>query len=78
MTNITTWIEAFADRLGTVAPDKERVDAILRLAAVAARGSARQAAPIACWLGAAAGLDPDEAEVLAGEVTERLGIDPSN
>jgi hypothetical protein len=55
------WIDAYADALGVEAPDEARVAAILRLAAEAAHASERVAAPVACWLAASAGLEPEAA-----------------
>ncbi|MDP1819435.1 MAG: DUF6457 domain-containing protein [Acidimicrobiales bacterium] len=52
------WIAAFAARLGLEAPDEATVATLLELAGVAAHGSARTAAPIACWLVGRAGADP--------------------
>jgi hypothetical protein len=72
---VTTWVDAFAVRLGVDPPDAGTVDAILRLAAEAAHGSARQAAPVACWLAATAGIDPEAAERLAAATSEALQHD---
>lgn len=55
------WIDAYAAALGVPAPDEARVDAILRLASEAAHASERTAAPVACWLAAEAGLEPEAA-----------------
>jgi hypothetical protein len=55
------WIDAYAAALGAPAPDEARVGAILRLASEAAHASERIAAPVACWLAAEAGLDPEAA-----------------
>jgi hypothetical protein len=55
------WIDAYAAALGLPAPSEEAVAGVLRLAGVAAHASERTAAPVACWLAAAAGLGPDEA-----------------
>ena len=55
------WIESFAAALGRAAPTQAEMDAVLKLASVAAHASERRAAPIACWLAAGAGLDLDEA-----------------
>lgn len=55
------WLERYAAALGAAAPDPEHVDALLRLASVAAHASERRAAPIACWLSAVAGVEPAEA-----------------
>lgn len=62
------WIEAFATRIGVDAPDEAVRARLLELAGVAAHASERQAAPIACWLAARAGLDPERALALAREI----------
>ena len=59
------WIESFAAALQGAAPTQAEMDAVLKLASVAAHASERRAAPIACWLAAGAGLDLDEAIELA-------------
>jgi hypothetical protein len=59
------WIERFAAALGRPAPTQEDIDAVLKLASVAAHGSERRAAPVACWLAAGAGIGLDEAIELA-------------
>jgi len=51
------WIDAFSERLGIEPPDDATVEALLDIAGVAAHASERTAAPIACWLVGAAGLD---------------------
>ena len=58
---VETWLAAFADRIGEPAPDAATIETLLDLAGAAAHGSARQAAPIACWLIGRAGLDPADA-----------------
>lgn len=63
------WVRGYAEAIGAKAPDDAMIDAILRLAAEAAHSSERQAAPVACWLAASAGLDPAEAL----RVAETLG-----
>ncbi len=63
------WIDAFAAALGAAAPTDADVEAILALAAEAAHASQRTAAPVACWLAAAAGRTPTEALSLARSVT---------
>jgi hypothetical protein len=63
------WLAAFAERLGVEPPDEATVDALLELAGVAAHASARQAAPIACWLVGRAGLDPAAAIATARATT---------
>ena len=64
----TDWIDAFASRLGLEPPSQAEVDTLLELAGVAAHASERTAAPIACWLVGRAGLAPDTARELAGDV----------
>jgi hypothetical protein len=49
------WLADFCRQVGADAPDEARRDEILRLASVAAHGSERRAAPIACWIAGAAG-----------------------
>jgi Domain of unknown function (DUF6457) len=44
------WLAGFATEIGTTPPTPGELDALLKLAAVAAHSSARQAAPITCWL----------------------------
>jgi hypothetical protein len=63
------WIAAYAEALGLPAPADEDMQAMLRLASVAAHASERRAAPIACWLAASAGVPLDEARAIA----ERIG-----
>ena len=70
MTGAGEWIEAFARELGLEAPSGAEREAILALAGVAAHASERTAAPLACWLAARAGLDPEAARALA----ERVGL----
>ncbi len=60
------WVAAYAERLGLAAPSDLEFDSILELAAVAAHGSERVAAPVACWLAGRAGLDPVAAIAAAG------------
>lgn len=66
-TEVEEWVAGFAGRLGVEPPSEQTINEILDLAGLAARGSARQAAPIACWLAAAAGRTPLEAQQLATE-----------
>lgn len=55
------WVAAYAVELGVEPPTAEQIEQILNLAGVAAHASERKAAPVACWIAAAAGLDPAEA-----------------
>ena len=64
------WIGAFANEIGATAPSPDEMNAILRLAGIAAHASERIAAPIACYLVGASGRSLAEAleaaEGLAG------------
>ncbi len=64
------WIAQFAEALGQPAPTGAQMTAVLELASVAAHSSERRAAPIACWLAALAGVDPEEARALAETLSE--------
>ncbi|HLI59359.1 MAG TPA: DUF6457 domain-containing protein [Solirubrobacteraceae bacterium] len=62
------WLAAYAEELGVAAPSEQEVERLLALAGVAAHASERIAAPIACWLAARAGADPERALALAKQV----------
>ncbi len=57
------FLEAFSAEVGVPVPTGEDFDTVLALASVAAHGSERLAAPLACWMGGASGLPA--AELLA-------------
>lgn len=63
------WIASFAAAIGAEPPDREQVDRLLKLAAIAAHSSERIAAPIACWVAGANGIDAERAI----EVAEGIG-----
>jgi hypothetical protein len=67
----TEWIRAFCAEIEMPPPSEEEIEAILRLAAVAAHSSERTAAPVACWVAGATGKPLAElretAEALGGE-----------
>ena len=63
------WITAYAEQLGVEPPTADEFKAILDLAAEAAHGSERIAAPVACWLSAKAGRSLEESLALAREMT---------
>ena len=67
-TSAEDWIEEFAAAVGAAPPDEATVGKLLKLASVAAHSSERKAAPIACWIAGAAGLDADRAIALAEEL----------
>ena len=68
MTTSESWLQAFADRLGTAVPSDQEVLDILELAGCAAHGSQRTAAPVACWLAATEGLSPAAALQIARQL----------
>jgi hypothetical protein len=68
--NATEWLAAYASKLGTEAPTKDELKAVLDLAGEAAHSSERIAAPVACWLAAKAGADLEQAMTLAKEVSD--------
>ena len=62
------WVGRFAADLGLPPPDPAEVGALLALASTAAHASHRQAAPVACWLAARAGLTPADALARASDL----------
>lgn len=62
------WVRRYAQDLGLEAPSAEEIEQVLRLAAAAAHGSQRQAAPIASWLAGKTGRPIAE----LADVAERL------
>jgi hypothetical protein len=64
------WIDAFCDRIGVPPPDQAQFDAILRLASVAAHGSERMAAPVACWVAGGTGRPLSELQEVAESIQE--------
>jgi hypothetical protein len=71
--NAQEWIAAYAARLGTEPPTADEFKALLDLAAEAAHGSERVAAPVATWLSARAGVTPAHALTAARELAEPGG-----
>jgi Domain of unknown function (DUF6457) len=71
--SVSVFLDRFAAELGVDAPTSAEIDAVLALAAVAAHASARQAAPVACWLAARAGLAVDAATAIAQRLADELG-----
>lgn len=72
-----TWLDRYAALLGVDAPSEDQIDTLLALAGVAAHASERTAAPLSCWMAAAARVAPDEALALATQLADQLGGDPS-
>ena len=70
-TEVTEWCGAFAAAAGVDPPTDQEIDDLLALAAIAAHASARQAAPITCWLAARGGITPNAALSAAQEIANR-------
>lgn len=68
--NAQEWLSAYAELLGTQPPTPAQLNALLALAGVAAHASERTAAPVACWMAARAGVEPEQARELARQVGE--------
>jgi Domain of unknown function (DUF6457) len=62
------WLAAYAEELGVPAPGEDEIERLLALAGVAAHSSERIAAPIACWLAACAGAEPERALMIARRI----------
>ncbi|HTU86542.1 MAG TPA: DUF6457 domain-containing protein [Solirubrobacteraceae bacterium] len=71
--NAREWLAAFAQRVGTQPPTTEEFKTLLDLAGEAAHSSERVAAPVACWVAARAGVEPEEALKIAREVGPSSG-----
>lgn len=75
MTDALSWIQEFTMAVsGNALTDEER-ESILALAGVAAHSSERTAAPLTCWVAAAAGLSPVAALEIARSLAEQQGHD---
>jgi hypothetical protein len=68
--NAEQWLNAYASKLGATPPTEAELETLLALAGVAAHSSERKAAPIACWLAARAGVEPEQALRLAQELAD--------
>jgi len=64
------WIAEFAREAGVERPDAEQIRALLDLAGVAAHGSERTAAPIACWIAGRSSLSVEDLQAAAERVSE--------
>jgi hypothetical protein len=69
--NAREWIAAFAAEIGAEPPTADEIKQILDLAAVAAHASERIAAPVACWVGGAAGASLEELQAAAARVGDQ-------
>ena len=59
------WVRQFAAELGAEPPTSDDLDQILKLAAIAAHGSERTAAPVACWIGGQTGHSAESLREIA-------------
>ncbi|MGO9900230.1 MAG: DUF6457 domain-containing protein [Solirubrobacteraceae bacterium] len=66
--NAEEWIASYAEKLGVRAPSAEQVQQLLAVAGIAAHTSERQAAPVSCWVAAAAGASTEQALRAAREL----------
>jgi hypothetical protein len=67
---VRQWCQRFTAAAGTDPPTDKEIDDLLALAAIAAHASARQAAPITCWLAAKAGMTLDAALATAQSISD--------
>lgn len=65
---VPNWLAAYAAELGVEPPTGAEIELLLETAGAAARGSRRQAAPVATWLAARAGVSPEDALAAARRV----------
>jgi hypothetical protein len=63
--NRDQWVEAYAELLGTAPLTPAEIDDLLALAGLAAHGSERTAAPLACYLAGRSGKRIEDALALA-------------
>jgi hypothetical protein len=68
--SVPEFLARFAAALGVPVPTADEIDDLLALAGAAARASARQAAPVACWIAARAGVSPADALAAARALTD--------
>jgi Domain of unknown function (DUF6457) len=66
------WLARYAAELGLAPPDARTVESLLALAGTAAHASERVAAPISCWLAAAAAIPADRAREIADSLAAAL------
>ena len=65
------WIEEFTREIGMNPPTPREIDVLLGLAAAAAHGSERTAAPVACWLAGRSGMSLERLKDVAEGVGGR-------
>jgi Domain of unknown function (DUF6457) len=71
--SVRAWCDDYAAALGVDTVTDAEIESLLSVAGVAAHASARQSAPITCWLAAKAGVTVDAALAIA----QRLADEPS-
>jgi hypothetical protein len=62
------WIARFAGLAQVPAPSSQEADRLLAIAGLAAHGSERTAAPLACWVAGRSPLSLEQLRELAGRV----------
>jgi hypothetical protein len=67
---VVEWCRQFARAAGVDPPTDQEIDDLLALAAIAAHASARQAAPITCWLAARGGMSLADALSAAQTISD--------
>lgn len=70
---VEEFLEAYATEIGAPVPSREEMDALLEVASIAAHGSERMAAPLACWMGGASGRPVAELLAAAQRVAASAG-----
>jgi hypothetical protein len=71
--SVRAWCDAYAAALGVDTVSDDEIEGLLSVAGVAAHASARQSAPITCWLAAKAGVTVDEALRIAETLASSSG-----
>jgi hypothetical protein len=64
------WVRAFCERIGVEEPPAHEVEELLEIAATAAHGSQRLAAPIATWAAGRSGRPAAELQAIADEIAD--------
>jgi len=67
---VIDWCRSFSAAAGVDPPTDQEIDDLLALAAIAAHASARQAAPITCWLAARGGMALADALAAAQQISD--------
>jgi hypothetical protein len=67
------WVRDFCERIGIDPPSSSEIAALLDLAATAAHGSERPAAPLACWAAGRSGRPAAELQEVAAQIGPDAG-----